>query len=167
MQHYNLSRSVLVSMSNVWLSPTSGVSDELSIRNTYAKHSSVKPSGSWRKYIEGFQSSGSLLFSAHHRPACSASTPVRATLQTRWDDASSSVDLFKGSGISVTSSGMVIMKFALRSGKGDCELRRQTYTRVRETLRPGTHSGERYACTRPTLMHTGLQRRVSARQTSK
>ena len=62
------------------------------------------------------QLSGSLLFSAHHLPACSASTPVRETLQTRWDDASSSVDVFRGPETSVTSSGKVT-KFALRSKK--------------------------------------------------
>lgn len=76
------------------------------------------------------QSSGSLLFSAHHRPACSASTPVRATLQTRWDDASSSVDLFRGSGTSVTNSGKV-MKFALRSKNEGRKPSREKINRAR------------------------------------
>jgi len=41
---------MFVPIFNVWLSAMGGISDELSTRTAYTKHSNVKPSGSWTKH---------------------------------------------------------------------------------------------------------------------
>ena len=62
-------------------------------------------------------SSSTSACSAHQRPAWSASTPVRTTLQTRWEDASSSV----GSRRLLGNSGRAPADVEAENGRGSVE----------------------------------------------